>query len=138
MLRRLRLTIDLRIKIKQKKRGTELLWQGVSEKIRSLQSSVRTTFHTCNTLRKLLCNIAISKSKLNRKSIIYSFPCECGVLYFGETCRPLGVCVNKHKINMKQGKPNSSRLAEQAWKEQHKILWDNVEILAKEIKCFKV
>ena len=50
--------------------------------------------------------------------------CEYGLRCFSETSRPLEVHLAEHRINIKEGKTNISKLAEHVWDEQHKILWD--------------
>lgn len=113
--------------------------RGVSEKIRRIAATygLRTAFHSRNTIGKFICNTTPEVSKLDTKNVIYNLPCECGALYFGETCRPLGVRVGEHKNNVKQGRTNSSTLAEHVWTEQHKILWEDVKIVARETRAVK-
>ena len=108
--------------------------RGTSEKIRRIAKKygLRTAFHSRNTIGKLLCNTSPKLPKLEIKNVIYSLPCECGVKYFGETSRPLGVRVAEHKKNVKEGKTHISKLAEHVWDTQHKVLWDNVNIIGRE------
>jgi hypothetical protein len=35
-----------------------------------------------------------------KKQCVYSFPCDCGRCYIGETSRPLEVLIKEHKYNM--------------------------------------
>lgn len=39
--------------------------------------------------------------------------------------------------NVKEGKTNVSRLADHAWDKQHKVLWDKVDIVAREVNWNK-
>lgn len=47
------------------------------------------------------------------------------------------VCGNigSYKNTVKKGKTDSSRLAEHVWREQHKIVWDEIVIVQKKIKA---
>jgi hypothetical protein len=78
----------------------------------------------------------------NQGKTVYRIPCECGAKNVGETDQPLEVRVNEHKRNwqkMKREKEEgleaatiSSLLACHAVEQGHKVLWDDVNILAKE------
>jgi len=60
---------------------------------------------------------------------IYSIPCECGRSYIGETGRPLSVRIGEHKINLKNGLLDKSKLAQHAFEEGHQISWNEAKIL---------
>lgn len=51
--------------------------------------------------------------------------------------KPLGVHLDEHRKNVKEGRSKVSKLAEHVWEEHHKVLWDNVEIFGKEGIMFK-
>lgn len=112
---------------------------GVSKKIRRIAASfdLRTAFHSRLILERLLCSKTPSLEMLDKKNIIYNIPCECGKVYLGETCRSLRVRLYEHKKNVKRGSNTAgSKLAEHVWEEQHRILWDQVGIVASEGKMF--
>jgi hypothetical protein len=60
---------------------------------------------------------------------IYSIPCECGRSYIGETGRPLAVWLREHKHNFKEGLLEKSKLAQHAYEEEHKVMWDEARVL---------
>jgi hypothetical protein len=55
------------------------------------------------------------------RQCIYSIPCESGRCSIGETGRPLGVRIQEHMNNLKQGPMEKSRLAKHAYEEGHRI-----------------
>jgi hypothetical protein len=52
---------------------------------------------------------------------VYSIPCECGRSYTGETGRPLPVRLREHKHNLQQGLLATSKLAQRAYEEGHRV-----------------
>jgi predicted GIY-YIG superfamily endonuclease len=60
---------------------------------------------------------------------VYSIPCECGRRYIGETGRPLSVRLREHRHNLKEGHLETSKLAQHAFEEGHKVDWDEARIL---------
>lgn len=74
-----------------------------------------------------MCNIA--PKLLDWKNVMYSLLCESGLQYFSKTSRPLEVRLAEHMKNIKEGKTDIYKLAEHVWDEQHKILWDQVDII---------
>jgi hypothetical protein len=61
-------------------------------------------------------------------SSVYSV-CECGRSYIGETGRPLAVRLREHKHNFKEGLIEKSKLAQHAYEEDHKVMWDEARVL---------
>jgi hypothetical protein len=49
--------------------------------------------------------------------------------YIGKTGRPLEVQLHEHRHNLKQGLLEKSELAKHAYKEGHKVGWDEARIL---------
>jgi predicted GIY-YIG superfamily endonuclease len=60
---------------------------------------------------------------------IYSIPCECGRSYIGETSRPLAVRLREHRHNLQQGLLEKSKLAQHAYKEGHRVGWNDARVL---------
>jgi hypothetical protein len=70
---------------------------------------------------------------------IYSVPCKCDRNYTGEMSRPLVVCIQEHRHNLKKGLLEKSKLAQHAFEEDHQVRWNKVKILQTEInsRCRK-
>jgi hypothetical protein len=66
------------------------------------------------------------------KQCAYSIPCDCGRCYIGETSRPLEVHIKEHKYNLTQGQLQKSKLGQHAYKEGHKICWNEAKVLQTE------
>jgi hypothetical protein len=49
--------------------------------------------------------------------------------YIGETSRPLEVRIKEHKYNRTQGLLEKSKLAQHAYKEGHRICWNEAKVL---------
>jgi hypothetical protein len=52
-----------------------------------------------------------------KKKCVYSFPCDCGRCYIGETNRFLEVCIKKHKYNLTQSLLEKSTLTQHGYEE---------------------
>lgn len=53
--------------------------------------------------RKFICDTVSKNSLLDSKNVrLYKLSCECGIMYFGNTRKPLGVRVGEHKRNGKE------------------------------------
>jgi hypothetical protein len=60
---------------------------------------------------------------------IYSIPCECGRSCIGETGRPLAVRIREHRHNLKLCLLEKSKLAQHAYEEDHRVVWDKARVL---------
>jgi hypothetical protein len=60
---------------------------------------------------------------------VYNIPCDCGRSCVGETGRPLGVWIQKHRHNLREGLTEKSKLAQHAYEEGHRIGWEDAKIL---------
>lgn len=109
---------------------------GMSDKIKRIGNkfNVRTIFKTENTLRSMLTKTKPLNEEQNSKNCIYSIPCECGKYYIGETSRPLNVRIKEHQYLIKTFQIEKSKIAEHAWNNNHKILWNNTKTISKEPK----
>ncbi len=62
---------------------------------------------------------------MNRRNLVYtSIPCECGLVYIGETGRNLSKCLKEHKTNCEKAELDKSVVAKHAWTYDHRIKWD--------------
>ena len=66
----------------------------------------------------------------SQKSGVYCIPCECGLVYIGETGRNLPKRLKEHKTNCEKAKLDKSAVAKHAWTHGHRIKWDEANILA--------
>ncbi len=71
--------------------------------------------------------IALDESQ---KHGVYLIPCECGLVYIGETGRNLSKCLKEHKTNCEKAELDKSNVAKHAWTYDHRIKWDEANILA--------
>jgi hypothetical protein len=60
---------------------------------------------------------------------VCSISCECGRSYVGETGRPLTVRLREHRHPLKDGLLEKFKLAQHAYEEGHKAVWDKARIL---------
>jgi hypothetical protein len=105
--------------------------KGVSEKLRRIgkQYNIRTICRIKHTLRYSLVK---TRPKIDPRKIancIYSIPCECGRSYIGETGRSLAVRIHEHRHNLKLGLLEKSKLAQHAYEEDHRVVWDKARVL---------
>jgi hypothetical protein len=63
---------------------------------------------------------------------IYNISCECGRSYIDETGRPLLVWLHEHRHHLKEGLLEKSILAQNAYREGHRVIWDEARILETE------
>lgn len=63
---------------------------------------------------------------------VYSIQCECEKKYYGETLRPVSIRLKEHADKIKRKMFDSSKLADHALENNHKIDFDNFEIVARE------
>ena len=61
---------------------------------------------------------------------VYRIPCECGVVYIGETGRNLSVRLKEHKMNCEKAEQDKSAVAKHTWTYDHRKKWDEATILA--------
>ena len=63
-----------------------------------------------------------------QKPGVYRIPCECGLVYIGETGRNLSLRFKEHKTNCE--KAELETLAKHSWTNDHLIKWNEATILA--------
>jgi hypothetical protein len=61
-----------------------------------------------------------------------SVPCECGIVYIGQTGRSIEIRIKEHQRNIPLLQLDKSALAEHGFNHNHKILIQDVEILSTE------
>jgi hypothetical protein len=63
------------------------------------------------------------------KQCVYSIPCNCDRCYIGKTRRPVEVRIKEDKYDLTQGLLEKSKLAQHAYKEGHKVCWNEAKVL---------
>jgi predicted GIY-YIG superfamily endonuclease len=107
---------------------------GVSQRIRKhlRPFGIETVFRRTRRLRDCIFKTKLSTDLLKQKGVVYKIPCECGEVYIGQTKRPLSIRLAEHKRQLKGCCIEKSELANHAWTKQHRILFPNTSIIAKE------
>ena len=67
---------------------------------------------------------------------MYRIPCECGLVYIGETRRNLSLRLKEHKTNCEKAELEKSAVAKHSWTNDHRIKWKEASILATESHKF--
>ena len=67
---------------------------------------------------------------------VYRIPCECGLVYIGETGRNLSLRLKEHKTNCEKAELEKSAVAKHSWTNDHRIKWNEAFILATESHKF--
>jgi len=62
---------------------------------------------------------------------IYSIPCECGKVYIGQTGRTIENRIKEHQRNTRLLQIDKSALAEHSLEQDHKIMFQNTEVLSR-------
>ena len=70
------------------------------------------------------------------KTGVYRIPCECGLVYIGETGRNLTIRQKEHHNCCVKEKCEISAIAKHAWTYDHRINWDKSVLLAPVDKYF--
>ena len=82
-----------------------------------------------NKLFRSLCTHKDSVDE-SQKPGVYRIPCECGLVYIGETGRNLSKRLKEHKTNCEKAELDKSTVAKHAWTYDHLKKWDEANILA--------
>jgi predicted GIY-YIG superfamily endonuclease len=98
---------------------------------REKKVNIRTVFSAKNTLKSMLVKLK-PKSERPKKEVIYKIPCECSKVYIGETGRTLNIRLNEHKKSIIERVPNISKLAEHVIDTNHRILWNESQVIGHE------
>jgi hypothetical protein len=100
--------------------------KGVSEKFkhRGNRYNIRTIFGMKHTLRSSLMRNRPERDPQQVAHCVCSIPCECG-----ETGSSLAMQLHEYRHNLKEGLLEKSKLAQHAYKEGHRVIWDVARIL---------
>ena len=81
---------------------------------------------------KLFRSLGTHKDRVNefKKSGVYRIPCECGLVYIGETGRNLSLRLKEHKTNCEKAELEISAVAKHSRTDDHRIKWNEATILA--------
>ena len=87
---------------------------------------------------KLFRSLCTHKDNVNefQKPGVYRIPCECGLVYIGETGRNLSLRLKEHKTNCEKAELEKSVVAKHSWTNDHRIEWNEASILATESHKF--
>ena len=86
-----------------------------------------------NKLFRSLCTHKDSVDESQKPAGVYRIPCECGLVYIGETGRNLSKRLKEHTVRLiarMMSLINRLWLNMQAWTYDHRIKWDEANILA--------
>jgi hypothetical protein len=105
--------------------------KGISDKFKRIGNryNIRTIFKTKHTLKNTLMRTRPMSDPQLTAHCIYNIPCKCGRSYVGKTGRPLSIRIGEHKLNLKNGLLDKSKLAQHAFEEGHQISWNEPKIL---------
>ena len=90
----------------------------------SEQIQFNTVFQLRHAIRNPLMRTRPISDPQKTAKCIYSFPCECGRNDIMETGRPWNVRLWKHRRNLEVGHLERSRLAQQSFEENRRVLWE--------------
>ena len=87
---------------------------------------------------KLFRSLCTHKDSVNefQKPGVYRIPCECGLVYIGETGRNLSLRLKEHKTNCEKAELEKSAVAKHSWTNDHRIKRNEASILATESHKF--
>ena len=82
----------------------------------------------------ILINLYMFDTLVNefQKPGVYRIPCECGLVYIGETGRNLSLCLKEHKTNCEKAELEKSAVAKHSWTYDHRMKWNEASILVTE------
>jgi hypothetical protein len=112
---------------------------GLSEKLTRIykKHNINTVFKPGTTLRSHLVSPKDKIPQEQQCGVVYKIECGgCAKKYIGETGRLLSKRMKEHRSSMKDLTP-SSAVAAHAVDSGHRILWDNVRVIDKELTLYK-
>ena len=119
--------------VQEKKPIVKLPWiPGLSVKLRRiLKKDFRVIFTSAPDLKRILCN---HKTPLPRNSQpgVYSFACNCGKSYVGETKKKVSTRIKEHQKDVFHGRWEKTGASEHAKNCQEGFKWDEARTLAVE------
>ena len=104
--------------------------QGLSEKITRTctKFDVKTAFMAHPTLRNLLVQVKGKTPSTSRLGNVYCIPCNCGLVYIGETGRCLSVRISEHKRAVQHLDKSNALAVHITEHMDHQILWEESTI----------
>jgi hypothetical protein len=104
--------------------------KGVSERIGRVlaKENIKTAFKPITKIKDLLPNVKSQISMLDKEGV-YEIPCTCGKNYIGQTRRSLKTRIKEHIRDAKEGKIETSAIAEHIHNTSHTIKFDEVKLL---------
>ena len=105
--------------------------EGQSEEIRRVcgRYGIKVAFKSNGTLRDKLTKVKDKLPVKKNSKVVYKIPCSCGKFYLGETVRRLETRLKEHIDACEKGMWEKSAIAEHAWVEGHRILWEEASIV---------
>ena len=103
----------------------------VSEQLRRClqQQDVRTVFKSETTLRSQLVRPKDAVNLAKQDGVVYRIPCEFGMVYIGETIRPMQYRIKEHDRDTRLALTETSVVSELAHNTGHKPLWNEVKLI---------
>ena len=105
---------------------------GVSEPIKRMleKVNVRVRLRPCGTLRQFLMKPKDRVPIEERTGVVYRVTCkDCPKTYVGQSGRTLQCRMKEHRRATERGNMDSSAIAEHSWKFNHRVNWEEVEVL---------
>ena len=99
------------------------------------EASIQLYHSSENKLFRSLCTHKDSVNEFQKPGV-YRIPCECGLVYIGETGRNLSLRLKEHKTNCEKAELEKSAVAKHSWTNDHRIKWNEASILATESHKF--
>ena len=93
------------------------------------QAGIQVYHSSGNKLFHALCTHKDSVNEFQKPGV-YRIPCECGLVYIGETGRNLSLRLKEHKTNCEKCELEKSAVAKHTWTYDHRIKWNESTILA--------
>ena len=113
--------------------STDLLYVvGTSEKLRRILRShkVRSTFHTGNTLCKLICQPKDQVATESKNNITSETDCSnCEAVYFGESKWSLKSRSDECKRSIRNWNCEKNKIAKHNWETDDNFSWDHKKVV---------
>ena len=112
--------------------------QGVSEPLHCCleQQGIRTIFKSKMTLRSHLVQPKDTVDLAKQDGMVYRIPCECGIVYIGETGRPMHERIKEHDRDIRLARTQTSAVSEHAHKTSHYPLWNKVKFIDRDLHWY--
>ena len=114
--------------------------QGVTESIKRMLEGVdvRVRMKPHRTLRQILVNPKDPIPIQHKVGIVYRVPCkDCPKVYVGQSGRTLECRIKEHKRAVERGNTEMSAIAEHAWRNDHRVDWEAVDVLDVNTEWYK-